>query len=238
MALESKTFAKLNDLFSALSKRERIIVLIALFLVPIYLFAELVFFPAQKEQKRLTTQYQTAQQDVVSLQRQLLELENALNNDPDQGKRDQLALLREEITLFDQSLQRNLSGLVPPQQMSAMLRGMLSQHKGLTLMSLKNRVPSALVAVVTPSAASSKDTSGGEELSLSQKTAPVLYQHVMELQLTGSYLDTLNYLHQLQGLSQRLFWESVDIEMSDRYPSARVMLNVYTLSFQEGWIGG
>lgn len=230
MAQESKALVKLNDSFSALSKRERVIVLVALFLIPIYLFAELVFLPAQKEQKRLTTQYQTAQQEVVSLQRQLLELESALNNDPDQGKRDQLASLREQITLFDQSLQRNLSGLVPPQQMAAMLRGMLSQHKGLTLMSLKNRVPSPLVAVVTPSE--------DEELALSQQTAPVLYQHGIELQLTGSYLDTLNYLHQLQGLSQRLFWDSVDIEMSDRYPNARVLLNVYTLSFQEGWIGG
>ncbi|OQY23842.1 MAG: hypothetical protein B6I37_04710 [Desulfobacteraceae bacterium 4572_35.2] len=237
MALENEVVVKLNDLFSALSKRERIIVLLALFLIPIYLFAELVFLPAQKEQKLLTTQYQTAQQDVVSLQQQLLELESALNNDPDQGKRDQLASLREQITSFDQSLQRNLAGLVPPQQMAAMLRGMLSQHKGLTLISLKNRVPSALVAVVTP-APEGKEPPTSEELVLSQKTAPVLYQHGIEVQLTGSYLDTLHYLHQLQGLSHRLFWQSVDIEMSDRYPSARVLLNVYTLSFQEGWIGG
>ncbi|MBW2187056.1 MAG: hypothetical protein JRG71_11885 [Deltaproteobacteria bacterium] len=222
MAVENKVLVKLNDSFSALSKRERVIVLLALLLIPIYLFAELVFLPAQKEQKRLTAQYQTAQHDVVSLQQQLLELERALNNDPDQGKRDQLASLREQITSFDQSLQRNLSGLVPPQQMAAMLRGMLSQHNGLTLMSLKNRVPSPLVAVVPPAAARGKQPSADEELALSQKTAPVLYQHGIELQLTGSYLDTLNYLHQLQGLSQRLFWDSVDIEMSDRYPSASV----------------
>lgn len=237
MALESKALAKLSDSFSALSKRERIIVVLALFLIPIYLFAELVFLPAQKEQKQLTTQYQTAKQDVLSLQLQLLELEGALNNDPDQDKRDQIGSLREQITSFDRLLQSNLSGLVPPQQMAAMLRGMVSQHKGLTLISLKNRVPFPLVTTVELSSERG-DAVPDDELTLNRKTAPVLYRHAIEVQLTGSYLDTLHYLHQLQGLSQRLFWDSVDIEMSDRYPSARVMLNVYTLSFQEGWIGG
>lgn len=238
MAVEINTLAKLNDWFSALSNRERIIVLLALFLIPMYLFAELVFLPAQKEQTRLTAQYRTAQQDIVSLQQQLIDLEAVLNNDVDKGKRDQIASLREEIVSFDQSLQDNLAGLVPPQQMAAMLRGMLAQHKGLTLMSLKNGVPSPLVSPAKLAVEEGEQPSASEALTLNGKAAPVLYRHGIEVQLTGSYLDTLSYLHQLQGLSQRLFWQSVDIEMSDHYPSARVVLNVYTLSFQEGWIGG
>lgn len=233
MALENKLLVKLSASFSALSQRERAIILLALFLLPIYLFVELAFLPAQKEQHRLTNQHQAAQQEVGSLQQQLLELEHALNNDPDQGKRDQIAGFREQIASFDQSLQSNLSGLVSPQQMAKMLRAMVSQHDGLTLMSLKNQDPYPLVTAVD-----TVENGADEELTLRAKKAPVLYRHGIEVQLTGSYLDTLNYLHQLQGLSQRLFWQSVDIEMSDRYPSAHVLLNVYTLSFQEGWIGG
>jgi len=236
MATENKIIGKVNVWFTALSQRERIIVLLALFLVPIYLFVELSFLPAQKQQKLLASQYQTAQQDNLALQLQSLELQGALNNDPDQKKRDQIAQLHQQIADFDVALQRNLTGLVPPQQMAAMLRGMLSQHQGLTLMSLKNSEPYPLVTVA-PIDADDAEISGGQAAP-SKQSVPVLYRHSIEVKMSGSYLATLRYLRQLQGLSQRLFWGGVDIEMSDHYPNANVILNVYTLSFQEGWIGG
>lgn len=237
MALKSKALVKLNDSFKALSKREQVIILLALFLIPVYLFAELFFLPAQKEKRQLTAQYQTTQQSVAETTLQLIELEAALSDDPDQAQRQRHTVLQEQIASFDQSLQNNLSGLVPAPQMATLLRVMLSEHTGLTLISLKNRIPQSLVVEEVAAQGGDGESSEEEEQAL-QPNAPVLYQHGIELQLSGSYLDMLNYLRQLQSLPQRLFWQSVDIEMSDHYPRAHVVLNVYTLSFQEGWIGG
>lgn len=241
MKPKNSIFTRLDQWFMALSKRERIMVLLALFLVPIYLYAQLVYLPNQQQQKKLHSRHQAAQQDNKATQLQLDELNIALQKDPDEKGRHQLSQLRSQIDKFDEALRSNLAGLVPPENMAGLLRGMLRKQAGLKLVALKNIAPSLLVAPADSAGsegeAVQEPSDSTESVSL-ESGSPTLYRHGIEVKFTGSYLATLKYLRHLQDLSQRLFWDGATIEMSEHYPSAEVTLSVYTLSFQEGWIGG
>ena len=58
----------------------------------------------------------------------------------------------------------------------------------------------------------------------------------MQIEFEGSYLETLKYMSQLEALSQKFYWGSVDFVIEE-YPRARVTITVNTLSLSEAWIG-
>jgi MSHA biogenesis protein MshJ len=58
-----------------------------------------------------------------------------------------------------------------------------------------------------------------------------LYRQGVEMTLTGSYLDLLQYLTRLEALPVKLLWGSADLQV-DQYPTVRLRVQVYTLSAQ------
>jgi MSHA biogenesis protein MshJ len=61
--------------------------------------------------------------------------------------------------------------------------------------------------------------------------ASQLYRHGVEMTLTGSYLDLLQYLSRLEALPVRLLWGPGELQV-DQYPTVRLRLQVYTLGAQ------
>lgn len=55
-----------------------------------------------------------------------------------------------------------------------------------------------------------------------------LYRHGVELNLTGSYLDLLQYLAALEELPVRLLWGATELQ-AQQYPEVRLTLQLYTL---------
>ena len=49
-------------------------------------------------------------------------------------------------------------------------------------------------------------------------------------------MDTVNYLKSLESLPWRFSWDSVDYQVK-QYPVAETTLRLYTLSFEENWLG-
>lgn len=221
---------KLKSWFGALNKREKRLIVGTLFGAPLFVFVQLIFLPGLKEQTTLERQVQQLEQDNTILQSQVLEMSLLAQKDPDAENRKKLEQLQQEIARFDQRLQENLSGLVPPAQMSGLLRSMLKQRTGLTLLSMKNGQPQAISLAPTPQQGEAKEATALPEV--------VLYRHPLHLELQGGYLDVLAYLQDLRQLPHRLFWHGLHIEMGDGYPQARIQLDVYTLSLEKGWISG
>nr|WP_320114838.1 hypothetical protein [uncultured Desulfuromonas sp.] len=226
----SSVTVKVKSWFSALNKREQRLIIGTLFGAPLFLFVQLVYLPGLKEQTTLERQVRQLEQDNTVLQSQVLEMSLLAEKDPDAGNRQKLEQLQQEIARFDQRLQENLSGLVPPVQMPGLLRSMLKQRSGLTLISMENGQPQAISLAPVPQQGEAK-----EERALPEV---VLYRHPLHLELEGRYLDVLAYLQDLRQLPQRLFWQGLQIEMSDSYPRAHIQVDVYTLSLEKGWISG
>jgi MSHA biogenesis protein MshJ len=54
--------------------------------------------------------------------------------------------------------------------------------------------------------------------------------------VSGTYLQAVAYLRDLEKLPRKVFWDELEIVVGD-YPQAEISLTVYTLSHRKGWIG-
>jgi MSHA biogenesis protein MshJ len=147
-----------------------------------------------------------------------------------------LAVSRQRTELRDLQgkLQQRIAGFVPPDQTEKLLEDVLSHHPGMKLeaaevlaaerISLDAPAGAPGTAKQVPNVASG--TSAGTQL----------YRHGMRLELSGSYLDALAYLHELERMPWGLAWDRVDYQIVT-HPKGRLVLELHTISDREEWIG-
>lgn len=124
------------------------------------------------------------------------------------------AELEDELAALEERIARITDVLIPPEQMVRVLRELLD-HNNLTLVRL-NVQPVTRV----------RDAGEG---------ATALYQHRLELDLTGHFDGLTAYLEAIEALPWQLFWDRMTIETRD-YPRLDIRLRVHTLSGQEAWL--
>lgn len=221
---------KLSDLcrwYNQRALRERVLLLICALVVVI--FSALSFFVQPGLQRA-----KAAQRELTDLHRQIKVLKAdqevmtaQARMDPDQDSRRRLAALKEEAALLQQTLEKNVVGLVAPRDMPQLLKQLLTRQKNLRLLRLENLPPQAI--------SFSSGTDGTQEQA--EEARAMLYRHGLRLEFSGDYLSLLAYLRQLQELPRALVWEEILIETLE-YPQAKVSLQLHTLSLTEDWIGG
>lgn len=167
------------------------------------------------------SQHQTQQQRVNELRQQYSANTTALNtliSARDNPVVLQLsarkAALESELAELDARLANITEVLIPPQQMVAVLRELLD-NSDLTLTRLE-------LQPVT-------------EVRSADVGQSALYQHKLELTLSGTFDDLSAYLNALETLPWHLFWDRLSIETLN-YPQLRIRLDVHTLSDQEVWM--
>jgi len=208
--------------YDARPLRERILLLVCVVIVMVFLLNLLVLEPASRQREQARSEMSQLQTEIDALTIRGAEVEARRANDPDKKNREKLMALEQEWRQLNQNLQTNIVTLVPPQEMSDLLKSLLTQEKKLKLIRLENLPPEAL------SLEQSKDDKNAQ---------PKIYRHRLQMEFLGDYLTLLAYLKQLEELPRSLVWEEVEVETL-KYPQAKVRLQVYTLSLTEGWIGG
>lgn len=97
--------------------------------------------------------------------------------------------------------------IVDASDMEVVLRTILDRMEGISLEKMERQV---------------------NQVDYNGKKIP-LYQHDFHLTLRGNYVATYNYLKELETLEWRLFWNTLDYQVSD-YPNATVKLEVFIFS--------
>jgi MSHA biogenesis protein MshJ len=92
----------------------------------------------------------------------------------------------------------------------------------------------AAAATVTATAAGTPTQA--PNVASGSKPGTQLYRHGMRLELSGSYLDALAYLHELERMPWGLAWDRVDYQIVT-HPKGRLVLELHTISDREEWIG-
>ncbi len=132
-------------------------------------------------------------------------------------QRARVARINQQIDELNAALGDYASELIDPAEMAQLLEGVLRKQAGLELVRIRN-LPSETLAA-------SED-----------ENATRFYRHGLEIEVTGSYADTLDYLESIESLPWRLYWQVLELEVLD-YPTNRVRIEVSTLSLDEEWIG-
>lgn len=211
-----------NAKFSARSLRERALMAVSGVVVVIAAFNFLALEPLAAQQKRLGLQLTTARTAIKT--GDVLIAATRGQADPDEVKRRYRDELRKQIADIDNKLQGLQRQLVPPDQVSKLLEGVLSRDRGLALVSLR-KLP--VQSFRTAGAATGKTASVASDRSI--------YQHSFEIAIEGSYSDLHGYLAKLEKLPWQLYWGKLELD-AGAHPRLRLMLTVHTLSLNKNWL--
>jgi MSHA biogenesis protein MshJ len=151
------------------------------------------------------------------------EIKTTYTTDPNVYAQTRQRELRDAANDADARLNRLYGDLILPQQMNQVLTTLLQRETTLNLVKLDNLPSEALIAVA---AAPEDDAAPGVQV----------YKHGLHLEFQGSFIDTVYYLRSLEQLDSNFFWENLEFELGE-YPTAKISLDIYTLSTERAFIG-
>jgi len=206
----------LLERFNGLTVREKSIFFPTLLIVVWAAWDAYIYQPIKTKQEQLTKELNAINIQLSAQQQAATQIEALGKIDPDQANKHKLAEVKLELQKLKQQLDIGDKKFVPAGLMAEVLRDLLKQNTGLKLIRLET------LPVTT--------------LSESSEQQSWVYRHGLSIILSGNYFNTLNYLKSLESLPWRFNWDSIDYQVIE-YPVAKTTLNVYTLSFEENWLG-
>lgn len=207
-----------------LKVRERALVLLTALAIVYMIWDIVIFNPLAVAKADVDEQVQNLNNKIAAMQQEEQAILSAVNADPDRDIKQQVAAAQDKLTSLNESLAELSLGLVPVEQLAIILRDVLRTTDSLELIKLRT-LPVEAIAVTDADA-----NSDGEE-----KRAGV-YKHQVLLEVKGNYRELLVYLHTLESMNWRFYWEELHFA-EERYPNAIIQLQVYTLSTDEGLFG-
>ena len=227
----------------ALAPREQWLACAVALLVPAMAWLLLGHDPLAQRLRQLESERQSAETRRLEARTALAELQARAAVDPDLALRQ--ALLAAQAVRDGQldALTRETAALIDPPRMQQVLQDLLQTRPGLRLLGLESF--SAPLALPAPPPADGPPPVAAVPANAraAAAPAPILYRHGMRLTLEGSYFELRDYLQDIerQSLAQggrRLFWERLDYQVGEAGPGkARIVLELYTLSREAGWVG-
>ncbi len=211
---------KLRERYRNLNKRQRVLLFFGLAVLVFMLGNVFLISPIKSKVKLVDAELKTTTSTVEATHTKIdllmAEVDASLANPGSARSRG----LKSQIDDLDGQLLEYFENLIPASQMGGILQQALSPESGLELLSIRSLQAEKL---------SSYQTADEEEAQLFRKGIEMTFQ--------GDYFTTIDYLIKLENLKWKLLWGYFEYEVQD-YPTGAVTIQVYTLSSEEGWIGG
>ena len=220
-----KRYAERIDL---LSLRERVMVFSALMAVLLAVVYTAYIDGEVKKEARLSSAIAKKQAEGKALQDQLVKVATSRGADPDRVPREQLEAVRKQLTETESRISTEERKFTAPAQMRKVVEELLARNRAIRLVAMKS--------LPTTSIAEARAQAGSKPEPVKPSAAErLIFRHGIEITVSGSYLDLLAYLSDLEALPTQLYWSSLDIDAS-RYPRHTMRLTVYTLSLDRAWL--
>ena len=181
--------------------RQRGMLFVTLSLAVVALAHMLLIEPVLVKQKALIERSKRDQSQLSAVRAQLESVIRQQETDPEQNA---LRALEQQLAAAENALATKKEGFAAATRLPGLLKDLLGSGRAVRLESLR----------VLP----------GTQLEGSP-----LYRHGVEMTITGTYFDLLQYLSDLERLPARLLWGSAELN-AENYPDVRLTLQVFTLS--------
>ena len=218
----------------AASLRERAMIFAVSATVLIALLNALLIEPQLVKQRRLSGEVAQRQGEMRKMQEQLVAVALARKADPDRELRAQLDALKLRVSETEAKLLEEQRKFAPPEQVGVLLGEMLSRNRKLQLVDMRT-LPVASFA----GNAAETEKAPPQKPAAAKPAAPAaggqIYRHGVEIAVSGSYLDLLAYLKDLEKLPNQLYWGKLELSAA-AYPQVTLKLSVYTLSLNLAWL--
>ena len=215
---------KLANWIDSQSLRERALILFAIIVAIFLVWEKVLLDPLAVQVKQLQVEVKKQNKELSRVRAKQAEVLKRASVNPDEQVIKDIDALRSAMVSLDERLQKMTVGLIAPAKMAGILEDVLTRETDLKLIRVEALTPKPL------------DEAAGKGVQQSKQILPGVYQHAMQIEFSGSYLSTLNYMRELEQLSKQFYWGSIDFSIG-AYPNARVTITVNTLSLNEAWIG-
>ncbi len=173
--------------------------------------------PLWAEAQKLEQQNQRTTKQLVVLQQQIDEVQQALKQDPDEQLQLNITALTARETQLLQQIRSMTGRYISASQMVQLLQDVLASQPGVSLLAMEN-LPAK--AVTLPGLASEK---------------PLLYRHGTKLVFQGTYAALQQLLGHLEQLPWQLHWAQLNYKVS-QFPKAELQLELETVSEHDSYL--
>lgn len=209
---------KLEMKYGVLQKREKIMVLILVMFVSAFIGYELLVTPEKNKTNNLEKTIASTVSRIAQIEQDLTKVNVALANDPNEPLQARIERLNNRINSLDEEFTQKINELIPASDMPKVLDTLFTKAEKLTLLEMSSVYPVDLF-------------SNDEDMQTTR-----LYQHGVKLTFNGNFFAVLEFLEQIERMPYQLYWHSFNYEV-EAYPTAKVELELFTLSTSEAFIG-
>jgi len=202
------------------AKRERWLVAVVVICAVGAVVDVALLAPQRAESKKLTRDVDAAKTRLQQMQ----SLAAQQASDSESSLRKRRETLQERRNRALQVIADAQVDLIAPQEMTRQLEAILVRHPTLRIVGMSSSSPKPLV-----------------ENAANQSTQPTsaagagIFQHGLEVQIEGPYLDLLGYLDALERAPYRIYWRELEMKVgAGGVPVTR--LAFFTLSRESAWL--
>ncbi len=228
MKLLENRIREAAEWFDARASRERWILVIGSAVAVYSIIALLFLNPLLAEREGLLNEIDGVQEQFDSLQQRAAGAADTVRSGQHATFESRRDALQSELQRIATRLEEREAALVPPSQTRRVLQDLLRAESELHLVSLQTLSPRPLEEAA--------DDPEKPEGSAPAEPEAVIYRHAVRLEAVGDYFATMRYLEALETRGRGLLLDALEYDV-EQYPQARITLTVYTLSFDEAWIG-
>lgn len=223
---------KFSSTIDDLALRERVLIFAAAAFLLVALLSTLFLDPLMAQQKKLSAQITQQQEKMKEVQAQIEALIEEKKGNATSPDRERLSLLRKQIAEGDAYLQSSRERLVQPEKMAGVLEQVLNRNGHLQLINL-HTLP--VTPLIEEELEPEENGAVAPQATADMQSDRQVYKHGVQITVSGSYLDLLQYLSALEKLPVQMFWGKASMEVV-KHPVAELSLTIYTLSLDKTWL--
>lgn len=219
----------------ARNQRERALIFVMVLVIFGSLLNALWIDPLLARKKKATQEVAAQQEQLQGLRGQIQAISSGGLPDPDAPTRVRLAGLEQKLAQSQSALQAMQHSLVPPGRMARLLEDVLTQNRGLKLVSLRTLPVSGVLDAPENTPVQPGATGQAKKEAEPKLAGPAIYKHGVEIAVSGNYAELTQYLDTLENLPWRMFWGKAEMRVED-YPRVTLTITLYTLSMDKTWL--
>jgi len=215
MTILRSKYQQLEDKLHALSVRERVILAVAVGILILGLFDQLLLRGLMAERVQIESEKADVLQNLQVANNTIEALEKTIANNPNLSLQQAIGKLQVSEQRIDDQINSITTGMIEPSQMAYVLGELLSDESGLKILSIHSSAARRLMVA-----------------DEQQQQSAAIYRHELELKMEGSFFQMKKYLRALEALPERVVVDELEYKVN-QHPDGALVLNVHTLSPHE-----
>lgn len=209
--------------------RERILIFLSLLAVVFLLWDFTVQSRVDGTRETLEIESKKISDEQKVLELRIAELTAALASDPGIVRKIEIENLNVLIAELEARLTGLSQGLIGVSQLPKALEDVLQKTGAIKVLQVRTLPVDELRLESAPAPNTIND-------SVAAPSGTGVYKHAVLIRVSGSYLQLLQLMTEIEALPWRFYWESLDYQVT-KYPDATIDIRVFTLSSEEGLLG-